>query len=92
MAIVNAKNKLNITINNEVHKIPLYEGYSDFYNGKYMTFYTFNNTPLYVGVTHSPSELTVNAGKIGNDGVKYYILFQYANISLIQLTLLPLQI
>lgn len=74
MANIDAKTRLNLKIGSAKHSLPLYDSYSDFYNGKYMRVKTFNKN-LYAPLSPSRSELTVNAGVI-MDGLRYYFLMK----------------
>ena len=72
MANVDAKTRLNLTIGAAKHSLPLYDSYSDFYNGKYVRIKAFNKN-LYAPLTQTRSELSVNAGVIMG-GTRYYFL------------------
>lgn len=72
MAVVDTKNTLNIKIGSNNITLPIYEDYSDFYNGLYMPLKTFQGE-RYVPITPSQSEFTANAGVYKN-GIKYYFL------------------
>ena len=70
MAVVDSRFKLNLKIGSAVHNLPIYEGYSDFYNGMYVPL-KVSTGYRYVPITATPSELTVNAGVV-KGGKKYY--------------------
>lgn len=72
MANVDAKTRLNLEIGAAKHSLPLYDDYSDFYNGKYVRIKTFNKN-LYAPLTTTRSDMSVNAGVI-IDGTRYYFL------------------
>ena len=72
MAVVDSRFKLNLKIGSAVHNLPIYEGYSDFYNGMYFPL-KVSTGYRYVPITPTQSELTINAGTI-KDGKKYYFL------------------
>ena len=72
MAVVDSRFKLNLKIGSAVHNLPIYEGYSDFYNGMYVPL-RVSTGYRYVPITATPSELTVNAGVV-KGGKKYYFL------------------
>ena len=74
MANIDSKTRLNLKIGSAKHSLPLYDSYSDFYNGKYMRIKTFNKN-LYAPLSPSRSELTVNAGVV-MDGLRYYFLMK----------------
>ena len=70
--VVDSRFKLNFKIGSAVHNLPIYEGYSDFYNGMYVPL-KVSTGYRYVPITPTQSELTINAGTI-KDGKKYYFL------------------
>lgn len=72
MANVDAKTRLNLKIGAAKHSLPLYDDYSDFYNGKYIRIRAFNKD-LYAPLTTTRSDMSVNAGVI-LDGTRYYFL------------------
>lgn len=72
MANVDAKTRLNLKIGAAKHSLPLYDDYSDFYNGKYVRIKTFNKD-LYAPLTTTRSDMSVNAGVIVDD-TRYYFL------------------
>ena len=72
MAVVDSRFKLNLKIGSAVHNLPIYESYSDFYNGLYVPL-KVSTGYRYVPITPTQSELTINAGTIKN-GTKYYMI------------------
>ena len=70
--VVDSRFKLNFKIGNAVHNLPIYEDYSEFYNGMYFPLKVSTGN-RYVPITPTQSELTINAGTI-KDGKKYYFL------------------
>ena len=72
MATADSRYKLNLKIGSAYHYLPIYEGYSDFYNGLYVPL-KVSTGYRYVPITPTQSELTANAGIIKN-GTRYYFL------------------
>ena len=70
--VVDSRFKLNFKIGSAVHNLPIYEDYSEFYNGMYFPL-KVTTGDRYVPITPTQSELTINAGTI-KDGKKYYFL------------------
>lgn len=73
MSIVDSKYKLYIDMGTTKYTLPVYDGYDDFYNKKYLSIITPNMKERYIPITPSLSNLAINAG-VEEGGVTYYLL------------------
>ena len=65
MAVADSRYKLNLKIGSAYHYLPIYESYSDFYNGLYVPL-RVSTGYRYVPITPNQSELNINTGTIKN--------------------------
>lgn len=75
MANADSKNVLKLVIGGVTYKLPIYDDYQGFYNGKYMKLLLSNGNVRYIGLTPDRSDITVNAGCYLS-GLKHYFLIR----------------